>query len=107
MALYAAAVGVLLYFCLAPTDKVPGAGLFWDKSEHAAAWFVLSILGFTLAPRRPRAICLFALALGGAVELTQATMGFGRQGDWRDLVADSLGVGLAIVAALVSRRLRR
>ncbi|WP_304190300.1 VanZ family protein [Phenylobacterium aquaticum] len=94
LSLYAAAVGVLLWLTLAPTDELPKVTL-WDKAEHALAWFVLTALGLALSPRRPRAIVVFALVLGVMVEVLQGTMGVGRDADWRDVVADSAGVACA------------
>ncbi|MDB5454355.1 MAG: hypothetical protein JWO33_2933 [Caulobacteraceae bacterium] len=107
MALYAVATAVLLYMGLAPTRDLPGVGLFWDKWEHLVAWFILTLLGFLLSPRRPRAIVAFAVGLGAGIELLQATMGFGRQGDILDLIADSLGVFAAITVTLIARSLPR
>jgi VanZ family protein len=104
LALYAAAVAVLLYLCLAPTDRLPGVEL-WDKAEHAIAWFVLAALGFLLSPRRPRAITVFALALGAAVEVLQAILPLGRDGEIGDWAADAIGVGVAVAAYLLARRL--
>jgi len=106
MGLYAIAVGILLYMCLAPQERVPGMGLFWDKWEHVVAWFVLTVVGFVLAPRRQLAISAFAVLLGVGIELLQATLGFGRRGDWLDLVADTLGVLTAVVVALIARHVR-
>jgi VanZ family protein len=106
LALYAAAVCVLLYLCLAPTDSLPQPGI-GDKWEHAVAWFVLAALGLLLSPWRPRAIAVFSLALAVGIELLQATIGFGRHGDWRDLVADALGVGAAFALAGALRMVRR
>lgn len=104
IALYAVATGVVLYLCLAPTEAVPAEGLVWDKAEHALAWMVLTGAGLALSPRRPRAIMLFCLGLGAGVEVLQATMGFGRDGDWRDFVADSIGVAAAVPVWLGLRR---
>lgn len=102
--LYALATGVVLYMCLAPTRDVPGASLLWDKAEHAITWAILTGSGLVLSPRRPRAILLFCLGLGAGIEVLQATMGFGRSGDWRDLAADSLGAGLALLVWMSLRR---
>lgn len=102
------AVAVLLWLSLAPTDDLPGAELIWDKAEHAIAYVVLMMVGQTLFPAAPLRFAAFALALGGAIELMQATMGFGRQGDWRDLLANSLGVAAGLVLGqLVRRAVRR
>ncbi len=107
LGLYSLATGVVLYLCLAPSDDVPGSSLIWDKAAHSLTWAILTAAGLVLAPRRPRAIALFSLSLGALIELAQATMGFGRQGDIRDLIADSLGVGMVILAWWVVQRLRR
>ena len=106
LAAYAAATVILLYLCLAPSDDLPGVSL-WDKAEHAIAWAVLAGVGLALSPRRPRAICAFAIGLGIAVELLQATLGFGRDGDWRDLVGDTIGVAVALGLWAGARRLAR
>lgn len=106
LALYGMATGIVLFMCLAPSKEVPGSGLVWDKAAHALTWAILTSAGLILAPNRPRAITVFCLALGAAIEVAQATMGFGRQGDWRDLVADSIGVAIAVAGWLIIQRLR-
>lgn len=95
LSLYAAAVGVLLWLTLAPTRELPKVSL-WDKAEHGLAWFVLTALGLALSPRRPRAIVFFALALGVLVEVLQAILPVGRDSDWHDAAADSVGVFAAL-----------
>jgi len=106
MLVVAVAVGVLLWLSLAPREELPGSGLVWDKAEHSIAYLVLMMLGLVFAPRRLRAFTVFALALGLAVEILQANMGFGRQGDWRDMAANSTGVatGFVIWSLAVRRR---
>jgi VanZ family protein len=56
---------------------------------------VLTGAGLLLSTRRRWAIPLFAVLFGAAVEVGQAVMPLGRDGDWRDLLADSLGVATA------------
>jgi hypothetical protein len=102
--LYALASSVVLYICLAPTPDVPAAGLLWDKAEHAITWAILTGSGLLLSPRRPRAIVIYSLGLGAGIELLQASMDLGRQGDWHDFAADSVGVGLALLVWLPLRR---
>ena len=103
---YGFACAVLLYLCLAPAKALPQETL-WDKAEHAIAWFVLAAIGLAFWPRRPVRIVGFALALGAIVEVLQATMPFGRDGDWRDWVADSVGVAAALACWAVIRGLAR
>lgn len=95
LVVYGLATAVLLYLCLAPRQELPQEGL-GDKPEHAIAWFVLTMLGYLLAPKRARAIPAYALALGAIVEVLQATMRLGRNGDLRDLGADALGTAVAV-----------
>ena len=94
LALYALATAILLYLCLAPSRDLPKVNL-WDKEEHALAWLVLAGAGLLLSPRRPRAIATYAFGLGVFVELAQWAMGFGRDADWHDVAADSLGIAVA------------
>jgi len=106
LVLYALATAILLWLCLSPSDELPKVSL-WDKYEHSIAWFVLTATGLLLSHHRPRSIAAFAIGLGVAVEILQATMGFGRDGDWRDLVADTLGVAVALAIYALVQRLRR
>jgi VanZ family protein len=103
-ALVGGATAVLLWISLAPTDKLPAAGLVWDKAEHALAYLVLTAVSWVLFPARPWRVAAYAMAVGAAVEVLQATMGFGRQGDWRDLLADAIGVAVALCAGFILRR---
>ena len=107
LAVYALAVAIVLYMCLAPSKDVPGSDLIWDKAAHAITWAILAGSGYVLAPRRLRAITVFAIALGAAIEIAQANMGFGREGDWRDWAADTLGVAVALAVYALIRRLTR
>lgn len=102
-----AAIALLLYVSLAPAEEVPGAGLVWDKAEHAAAYLMFAGVGLALFPSRSTAVAGLLLALGAAIEVLQASMGFGRQGDWRDLLANALGVAAAVGPYLALSRIWR
>jgi len=104
--IYGLANTVLLYLCLAPTTALPKEP-FSDKIEHALAWLALTGLGLFLWPGRRARVAGFAFTLGVLVELLQAAMPLGRDGDWRDAVADGLGVAAALAAAALARRLFR
>ena len=65
---------------------IPGTG---DRFEHTAAWFVLTLTGYVLAPNRRLAIPAFALAYGALIEVLQGAAGTGRHSDPADFVADS------------------
>lgn len=104
LALYAGAVAVLMWLTLTPSDELPQVSL-WDKAEHALAWLVLTGLGLALSPRRPRAIVGFALVFGVLIEILQAILPIGRDADWHDALADSVGVAAAFGLYLAARRL--
>jgi VanZ family protein len=106
LALYSAASTVVLFLCLTPSAAIPGSGLIWDKAAHALTWALLAVIGFILGPKRPVAIVVFCLCLGAAIEVAQSAMGLGRQGDWRDLLADCIGVTIAAFGRLAIRALR-
>ena len=96
---------VALAVVVQPEPEVPGVSLVWDKAEHALSWTVLTGAGLVLSTKRHWAIGLFALVFGAAVEVLQATMGLGRDGNWPDLVADGVGIAAAYLVWALMRRL--
>ncbi|MDQ0465612.1 VanZ family protein [Caulobacter ginsengisoli] len=109
LAAFVIACGLVLYLSLAPTTAIPQVSLS-DKIEHSAAYLGLSLLGVWAFPAWVRRVAI-GLVLGGiGVELAQAAMGWGRQGDPLDALANTLGVavgvGLALLIGLGWRRLR-
>jgi VanZ family protein len=104
LGLYGLAVAILLYLCLAPSRSLPNSHL-WDKAEHAIAWAVLAGVGVALFPQRPVSVVVFALGFGVLVEVLQAILPFGRDGDWKDWIADCVGVAAAMLAYAAIRRL--
>lgn len=92
----------VLYLALTPVPPVKISD--WDKINHAFAFAVLGILGWTAWPARPRTVgaCLFVY--GCAIEVLQSFTPT-RQGDWHDVVADVVGLLLgAVVCRLLLRR---
>lgn len=95
----------VLYLSLAPSDATPAPDLGGDKVRHGLAYFVLTGLG--LFAFGPRLVLLGGiLALGAGVEIAQALMGLGRQGDLIDLLANLSGEGLALMLWLAWGRWR-
>jgi hypothetical protein len=106
LGLYALAVAILFVICVVPSRDLPDPGV-GDRVEHTAAWFVLVATGYLLAPNRRFAIPAFALAFGALIEGLQGTMGWGRHADPLDLVADLVGVSLAVMAYFATRGVAR
>jgi VanZ family protein len=103
LVLFAAACLVVLYLSLAPTTAIPQVSLS-DKIEHAGAYLGLSLLGVWAFPERLWRVAL-GLVLGGiGVELAQAAMGWGRQGDPLDALANTIGVVVGTALALLVGR---
>jgi VanZ family protein len=92
-------VALAVYVCLVPGDELPKAFDFNDKLSHLAGHGALAVYFTGLVARRSWWKILIALfALGVAIELTQYVMHVGRNGDPRDVLANSCGVllGLAL-----------
>lgn len=76
----------------------------WDKAEHFAAFYTLTVLSVLAFPRRPLVALAVALsAFGAAIELVQALPIVNRDCDFWDWVADTV----AVIAALVPMALVR
>lgn len=81
----------------------------WDKSNHALAF---ASLAFTLAwgwwpkPRQWGWVVLVLLAYGIGIEIAQSFLP-PREADWHDVVADSVGIALGLLAAWPIARVSR
>lgn len=81
--------------CLEPARYVPNLHL-WDKAEHSLAFFGMTVwFGGMVRRSRYPVIALLLSLLGAAIEIAQGTMGFGRDADIIDWVADTIGIVLA------------
>jgi VanZ family protein len=98
-------LGVLAWLSLAPTDELPKVDL-WDKFEHACAYAVLTVVAAALFPHRLFRVVAGCMAFGIMIEILQATMGFGRDGDWHDAVANASGAAVIVGSILLYRRVR-
>ncbi len=91
---------VITVVCLLPSTELPGTGLS-DKTEHFLAFGALAFWFGSIVVRRDLPwVALAAIAFGGLIELAQSSMGWGRQGDLLDLVADSIGVAIGVLLVL-------
>lgn len=111
LVLLAAWVLLLLWLTLTPSPPCVTGPLGWDKLQHAGAFAVVALLaGWFFLPlvKRPlQGWCwggLFAVFLGALIEVLQGTLTRTRTADWRDWLADLLGVGVVCLAAACWQR---
>jgi VanZ family protein len=91
---------VVLVTYLALTPEPPATTLrFGDKLGHVAAY--ASLMGWWLQiDRRPERLALLFVLMGLALEILQSLGGY-RTGDIFDMAANTLGVGLGWLSALL------
>lgn len=111
LALLLAWAAALTYLSLAPEVKVPAGIPAWDKLHHFAAYGLLALLLLrTVAVRgRPTDRVLLAVWIACSVyglllEILQRLMEVGRQMEWGDQLANTLG---ALTACVVFRHVAR
>jgi len=98
-----AILAVCLTLMIGPFGGVEAGTRIWDKAAHFVV-FGLFLWSFGVLFRRlPRLWCVvLAVGLGAAVELVQGQVG--RDASWGDLLADSLGVAVALLLWVLWRR---
>jgi VanZ family protein len=104
VATLAVCLGVLSWLSQTPMQELPSVDLS-DKSEHLIAYAVLATVSLSLFPDRLGRVVLGCIGFGVLMEILQGLMGLGRQCDWRDAVANSIGVLLVSGGFLLVRRL--
>jgi VanZ family protein len=105
IAVFILAIGVIAWLSLSPARDLPQGLSFWDKAEHACAYLGLALVGAWAFPTRLGRLAAGLFLAGVGVEFLQASMGFGRQGDPMDAVANSVGIVAGLSLALAARRL--
>jgi VanZ family protein len=86
--------------CLAPIPEMPATFDWGDKAFHMIGHGALAAYFAGLMPRNHWwKLFVFLLLLGIGIEFAQHFMALGRQGDPRDVVANSIGALLGLAAA--------
>lgn len=104
LAVFALACLVVTWASLAPSTALPSVSL-WDKVEHLTAYFGLTVIGAWAFPRRLSRLAAGLFGAGVVIEVAQSLMGWGRQGDPADALANTFGIALGLLALLALRAL--
>lgn len=88
-----------LYVNLAPASSLPQVGVS-DKIEHVVAYLLL-MTWFSGMYDRSRYLRIAAslFIMGVAIEFAQGAMQLGRQRDYQDVIANSIGIVLGFALA--------
>jgi len=87
------AIALAIVVCLAPTDRLPKPPNLSDKSEHFLCYLLLSCWFAGIYPRARYWIIAIGLGVMGVlIEIAQGAMGWGRQADAYDVLANCTGV---------------
>lgn len=103
---------IILILCFIPIPDSPLSHVtLIDKWTHAVLYLVLGLLILTEQLRAKKKaklssliywIWLFPIAMGGIIEVLQATCTGGRRsGEWLDFVADGIGSTLALLIGIL------
>jgi hypothetical protein len=94
-------VAFVILVSLLPGGKLPVTGVN-DKVEHLLFYTLLAVWFAGIYPRsRYVVIGLGLFLMGAAIEWAQGAMNLGRQSDFRDLIANSVGISIGLCLALV------
>jgi VanZ family protein len=98
----------ITFLALVPTPPRQ-MDLGWDKLNHLAAFAALglcAVFGWRSSRAARFSVLLALLAFGGVIELLQLRIP-NRSGNWADLGADAIGIGLGALLALLWLRRRQ
>jgi len=95
------AMAVVAWGELKPDPTPLPTFLLWDKAQHFTAYFGLALLATLGWGRNVRARFILAgvLALGGTLEILQAFVG--RDAEWADMGANTLGAATGLGLGLL------
>ena len=92
MILVAALAGIIVLGSVLPLH-IPGGDIGGDKVGHLFMYFALALAGSGIvAGDRVWIVMLRCLLLGAAIEVAQELWTETREGEWRDLAANTVGI---------------
>ena len=97
------AIGITLFIAYLSLIKTPKVVLVYsvnDKIYHIIAYFILTIcwlFSFFKKPSLKYSIVVFCLLFGIIIELMQSSLTSYRTGDYKDILANIIGVFLGLI----------
>ena len=92
-------IALAVFVSLLPAASLPQIGVS-DKFEHTSTYAFLALWFAGLYPRsRYVVIGLGLFAMGVTIEWAQGAMHMGRQSDYRDVIANSIGIVAGLLLA--------
>ncbi|MBX0291367.1 VanZ family protein [Hymenobacter sp. HSC-4F20] len=109
---------LVFFLTLTPAQEMPNTPhwelLAFDTAAHAFVFLVQAVLTVFSARRQAwfpqlrtqafSATLLLTVGMGAGIEVLQMLMDLGRQGEWSDLLSDSLGVIAGLLLMWTTRR---
>lgn len=93
-----------VYLALRPSSPLPPWFPGSDKLQHAASYIALGLWFAALFERRYLLrVALGLFTLGLLVEWLQASMPYGREAEWLDIVANGAGIAVAVALSAALR----
>ena len=97
---------ITLFLTLMPAKEIPDALIFWDKLQHSLCFATLAFVGL-FAYKNVILMCVSLSIYGILIELMQTFLTTTRHGDWLDWVADTVGVLIGALVALMLKKFYR
>jgi VanZ family protein len=100
---YAIGYSVFVWImCSFPSKSIPKQQLLTDKTLHVIAFAGFCFFWYFLAKNKPK-IMLISVLFGVMVEIWQAILpaSFQRGFEWLDIAADTIGVALGAILAVI------
>lgn len=82
---------------LMPSKDIPQTFIFWDKAQHALAFFFLMLTGGLAYTKKSAWVFIGLIFYGASIEVMQKYFTSTRSGDINDFFADTIGIAIGLL----------